>query len=155
MSIKGFLPSQCGKSEVAAFEAWPETHSIAATLQLHEIVSLYISCALLCFLWIFKTHWWCCKYVALSNKRGKQGFDSTPPVQFVTHNIREREASESCPFWAVLIYLCVCAHTQLRMKCDCARKSMCDNIIQMPHHTLGLCQSHPMKHTEQMLIVKS
>lgn len=112
MSIKGFLPSQCGKSGVAAFEAWPETHSIAATLQLHEIVSLYISCALLCFLWIFKTHWWCCEYVALSNKRGKQGFDSTPPVQFVTHNIREREASESCPFWAVLIYLSVCVRTR-------------------------------------------
>lgn len=59
---------------------------------------------------------------------------------------------------AVLIslYVCapVCIHTYAH-ECDCACKSMCDNIIQMPHHTVGLCQSHPMKHTEQMLIVKS
>lgn len=154
MSVKGLLPSQCGKSEVAAFGAWPQTHSIAATLQLHKILPLHISCVLLLSFCGFS------KSVdgAVSKFPPPTREERKALIPLLLSSLSPTMLEEEKPLRAACSEPCshipVYAHAAAG-ECNCAHKSMCDNIIQMPHHALGLCQSHPMKHTEQMLIVKS
>lgn len=159
MSIKGLLPSHCGKLWIAACEAcWESTWYCCYPPATQKHFLLYCICTPVSFCGVLKP---------VSSAGSKSPFPAREErkalILFILSTLsptvlRKREAS-SCPFCVVLVYLYVCTPVCIvhayEHECDCACKSMCDNIIQMPHHTVGLCQSHPMKHTEQMLIVKS
>lgn len=147
--IHGILPCQYGKLCVAAFETCLESTQYGCYPPhpgeyFPSCALLYLSVNFQKLLIVLEVN-----FSFQEERKKKKPFDSVHPVCFVTYNGRKAKVS-SCPFCAVLIYLYAYVY-----ECDCACESMCDNIIQMPHHTVGLCQSHPMKHTEQMLIVKS